>query len=214
MIARLGRWMLLIWLLLTTGAVLAVEDPAPLQLVKQTSDRMLTVLRAERELLRREPERLYGLVEDIVLPHFDFERMGRWVLGKYWRRATPAQRQRFVEAFRNLLVRTYGTALLEYRDETIRYLPFRMAPDDTRVTVRTEVLRPGGQPIPINYSMYLAANGWKVDDISIDGISLVSNYRSTFAAEIRQHGLDGLIARLEEMNRKAAEHSPGDAAGA
>lgn len=184
---------------LQTAAV-AEDVLDPETLVRQTSERMLTVLKQQHDVIKSEPARLYGLVDDIVLPHFDFERMARWVLGKNWRQATPEQQQRFVVEFRNLLVRTYGTALLEYNDEEVRFLPLRMSAGAEEVTVRTEIQQPGGLPIPINYSMYRRADGWKVYDVVIDGISLVSNYRTDFSAQIRSGGIDALIVRIAERN--------------
>lgn len=184
---------------LQTAAV-AEDVLDPETLVRQTSERMLTVLKQQHDVIKSEPARLYGLVDDIVLPHFDFERMARWVLGKNWRQATPDQQQRFVVEFRNLLVRTYGTALLEYNDQEVRFLPLRMSAGAEEVTVRTEIQQPGGLPIPINYSMYRRADGWKVYDVVIDGISLVSNYRTDFSAQIRSGGIDALIVRIAERN--------------
>lgn len=182
------------------SAAVAEDVLDPETLVRQTSERMLTVLKQQHDVIKSEPARLYGLVDDIVLPHFDFERMARWVLGKNWRQATPEQQQRFVVEFRNLLVRTYGTALLEYNDEEVRFLPLRMSAGAEEVTVRTEIQQPGGLPIPINYSMYRRADGWKVYDVVIDGISLVSNYRTDFSAQIRSGGIDALIVRIAERN--------------
>ena len=192
---------LLLGLALNTAVAIA-DDLDPETLVRQTSDRMLVVLKEQHDLIQAEPERLYGLVDDIVLPHFDFERMARWVLGKHWKRASPDQQQRFVNEFRTLLVRTYGTALLEYRDQRINFLPLRMAEGSEDVTVRTEVVKPGGVPIPISYSMFRRADGWKVYDVAIDGISLVSNYRSSFSTEIKDQGMDKLIQHLVERNAK------------
>jgi len=192
---------LLLGLALNTAVAIA-DNLDPETLVRQTSDRMLVVLKEQHDLIQAEPERLYGLVDDIVLPHFDFERMARWVLGKHWKRASPDQQQRFVNEFRTLLVRTYGTALLEYRDQQIKFLPLRMAAGSEDVTVRTEVVQPGGVPIPISYSMFHRADGWKVYDVAIDGISLVSNYRSSFSTEIKDQGMDKLIQRLVERNAK------------
>jgi phospholipid transport system substrate-binding protein len=171
-------------------------------LVQQTADQMLSKLRAERQVIDQHPGRIYDLVNEIVLPHFDFERMSSWVLGKYWRSATPDQRNRFVEEFRNLLVRTYAKSLSSYQDNKITYLPLRATPQDTDVKVRTEVDQPGGFPIPIDYSLYLKGDEWKVYDVTIDGVSLVTNYRTTFANQIRQDGLDKLIATLADRNKQ------------
>lgn len=178
----------------------AADDLQPDVLVRQTSDRMLAVLKEQHDVIKAEPKRLYGLVDDIVLPHFDFERMARWVLGKHWRQASPQQQQAFVDQFRTLLVRTYGTALLEYSNQKINFLPSRIGADAKDVVVRTEVIKAGGPPIPISYSMIHKDDGWKVYDVTIDGISLVSNYRTTFATEIRTSGIDGLIQRLADRN--------------
>ncbi len=190
---------MMLLLSLTQPAVAATAEQAA-GLVRMTTERMLAVLRAERELLKRDPDRIYYLVDGIVLPHFDFYRMSRWVLGKHWRSATRGQRSRFVRQFKILLVRTYAMALLAYSDERVKILPVRERGHVTRATVRTEIRRPGSLPIPINYSMYLKGGRWKVHDVTIDGISLVTNYRSAFGAQIQRVGLEGLIRRLEEHN--------------
>lgn len=190
-------------------AVAVAENTDPEALVRETSDRMLVVLKEQHAVIKAEPQRLYELVDDIVLPHFDFERMARWVLGKHWKRASPEQQQRFVAEFRTLLVRTYGTALLDYTDLKINYLPLRMSEGSEDVTVRTEVMKPGAQPIPINYSMLRRADGWKVYDVAIDGISLVSNYRTDFSNQINTGGLDALIQKLVERNARGDDTQGG-----
>lgn len=182
-------------------AVQTAEPEGARQVVQETTDRMLAILKAQRDELRAKPERIYPLVDTIILPHFDFTRMARWVLGKHWREATDAQKARFIEEFRNLLVRTYATALLEYADQTVNVLPLRGAPGATEVSVRTEVRQPGAPPIPIQYSMSAEDGAWKVYDVTIDGISLVASYRSTFANEIARGGMDHVIAMLEQRNR-------------
>lgn len=185
----------------TLAAELAAE--APRQLVQETSERMLTMLKSERESIQKNPDRLYQLVREIVLPHFDFEQMSRLVLGKNWRRATPEQRERFVKEFQTLLIRTYGTALNEYWDQKIVYLPMRKEPNAQEVTVRTEVQRSGAPPIPIDYSMQLENGQWKVYDVVIQGVSLVTNYRTSFSSEISQGGFDQLLKKLAERNQQA-----------
>jgi len=195
-----------LFLALLLGVAAAWAQPEePGALVRETSDRMLAVLKEQREVIKAEPARLYGLVDEIVLPYFDFERMSRWVLGKHWRQASAEQQREFVHQFRTLLVRTYGTALLEYTDQQVKFLPVRISADGKNATVRTEVVKPGAPAIPINYSMYLGDKGWKVYDVVIDGISLVSNYRTTFASEIRTHGIDVLIKRLADRNATGGE---------
>lgn len=196
--------------LLWVGFLAMMPDGVPAQdagdspqaVVQATSDRMLSVLKRNREEIEAHPDRLYGLVSDIVLPHFDFTRMAQWVLGKYWRRVTDEQKQDFTGAFRNLLVHTYSTALLEYTDLEIQYLPLRMDQDARDATVRTEVIQGNGSVVPINYRMYLSPEGWKVYDVTVEGISLVTNYRSTFSNEIRLNGMDALIERLQQRNQQ------------
>jgi phospholipid transport system substrate-binding protein len=144
------------------------SEQTPEALVRDTSDRMVAALKSEHATIEQHPERLYELVSDIVLPHFDFDRMGQWALGKYWRTASAQQRKRFVEEFKTLLVRTYGSALFEYTDQKIVYQPVRMKEDDKEVTVSTEVEQKGAFPIPIDYDLYRTSRGWKVYDVSLD----------------------------------------------
>lgn len=189
-------------------ALVAFGSPAfsgqpPAELVRDTSTQMMTRIRQESPVIEQAPERLYELVSEIVLPHFDFENMGRWILGKYWRHATPAQRNQFVSEFRSLLVRKYGNALVEYADEEIVYLPSSMDANDTRVTVDTKINPANGVPVHIAYRLYQTDNGWKVYDVSIEGISLVTNYRTSFTSKIRQDGLEQLIRQLALINKKA-----------
>ena len=196
------RLMGLIMLVGLLGSASSWAVQSPQALVEQTANQMLDKLRTERKVIDEHPGRIYELVNEIVLPHFDFERMSTWVLGKYWRSATPEQRKEFVEQFRTLLVRTYAKSLSSYTDNKLTYLPFRGGPQQTDVTVRTEVDQPGGFPIPIDYSLYLKGDEWKVYDVTIDGVSLVTNYRTTFANQIRQDGLDKLIASLASRNKQ------------
>jgi phospholipid transport system substrate-binding protein len=135
--------------------------------------------------------------------------MSRLVLGKHWRRASAEERRQFVEQFRYLLVRTYATAMLDYSEDPIIFLPFRDDVAATETTVRTEVDPPGSNPVPIDYSVYFVNGVWKVYDVSIDGVSLVVNYRSSFANEIRSEGgVAGLIAKLQERNQQASTPQP------
>ncbi len=192
-----------ILLLLAMAGWLGVAQAAmgPLELVQDTTDRLLQAIQAEKAVIEKDPDRIYRLVEEIALPHFDFERISRWVLAKNWRKATPEQRQRFLEEFTALLVRTYATALAEYKGQKVTMQPVRMKPDDTQVKVRAEVEQPGAFPIPIDYRMHLTDGAWKVYDVAIDDISLVANYRSTFANEISSGGIDNLIATLATRNK-------------
>ena len=183
-------------LILGTPAVHAAVSPE--QLVHQTTNQILETIKAHREEYAKDHDKLYQLAEEKVLPYFDFVRMSQWVLGRNWRTASEQQRTRFVTLFRDLLVRTYSTALLQYTDQKIIYLPVNAAPGSTQMLVRTEVQQSGGAPdIPIYYSFYKNRSGdWKVYDVSIDGVSLVTNYRSVYAEKIRREGMDALLDSL------------------
>ncbi|GIX21771.1 MAG: hypothetical protein KatS3mg121_0554 [Gammaproteobacteria bacterium] len=175
-------------------------DPPPTDpqaLVQSVTERVLATLRSGA--VAGDEAALREKVRELILPHLDFVAMSKLVLGKHWRRATAEQREAFVAAFRRLLVDTYESALTKYRDEEVVFLPFRPGRDPERLAeVRCEIRRAGGPPIPIVYSLrFKPEDGWKVYDIAIEGVSLVTNYRSSFSQEIDRNGLDALIARLE-----------------
>jgi phospholipid transport system substrate-binding protein len=189
--------------LLAIGLCYAQTATAPDQLVKTTTDRILQLIKTNRAEYARDHQKLYAMVDKEVLPHFDFRAMARQVLAQQWRTATPEQQERFMKEFRDLLVRTYATALLKYNDEEIRYYPVRANPEDKQVLIRTEVIQSGGgQPVPINYSFFRTEAGWKVYDVSVASVSLVTNYRAAYADKVRAQGLDGLIASIAEANRR------------
>jgi len=176
------------------------EDSAE-ALVKRTTDNVLHILKKERDVIEKNPGRIYGIVDQYIIPNFDFERMSQRVLGKFWQRATKDQRDRFQAQFQTLLVRTYATALREYSNQSVEFLPSRPR-GDGEVSVRTQIVQTGGPPIPIDYELRKNSDQWKVYDVTIDGVSLVINYRSTFASEIRSNGLDALIERLAKHNQQ------------
>jgi phospholipid transport system substrate-binding protein len=178
--------------------------PAPDRLVADATGQLLAALQQDRARITTQPDHVYTLAKDIVLPHFDFKRMSALALGKYWRRATAGQKQRFPREFRALLLRTYATALHEFTNETIVMLPMRDDPASGDVTVHTEIRRASGPAIPVSYRLYERDGIWKVYDIKIEGISLVANYRSSFSSQIRRHGIDGLIDTLAKRNASAA----------
>ena len=174
---------------------------APDVLAKTTTQEVLSILKTDKELKSGNLNKVYELVEAKVLPHFDFDRMTQLAIGRYWQKATPQQKESLVREFKNLLVRTYATSLTAFTNQTVEFKPLAMKPDDSDVTVKTEVKQPGGQPIPIDYSMYKTDIGWKVYDVAIDGVSLVINYRASFGNTIRQSGMDGLIGTLQAKTR-------------
>lgn len=191
------------------------EQPDPLQVVKATADRVLAQVTERKVELDADPSLLYGLVKDTVLPHFDFTAMTRSAMGRYWRKASAEQQRRLVNEFREMLVRTYATALLGYTGQKIEYLPVRRAEGSPKVTVQTRVRNEGGPPIPINYRLRWdeQRGEWLVYDVVVDGVSLVTNYRSSFARLIREGaaqeknaaqrmhaGIEHLIEALTEKN--------------
>lgn len=175
----------------------------PDELVKQTTDKVIMELDANREALVSDRDRLYRMVDEIVLPHFDFSRMSQLVLGRYWRTADDAQKEKFVGEFKTLLVRTYATALFEYQGQKITYKPSRVKDGDDRAVVQTEIKPADGPAIPLHYSLSKDADGrWRVFDIRIDGISLVTNYRTTYGRTIQNEGIDALISSLSKKNQE------------
>lgn len=191
--------------LLALGA--QATDMPPDQLARNTTQEVLDILKADKDIQSGNVKKAYDLVEAKVLPHFDFNRMTQLAVGKHWNTASPQQKQALVKEFRSLLVRTYAASLTEFSNQTVDFKPLNMRPEDTQVTVKTEIKQPGGKPIPIDYEMYKTSFGWKVFDVAIDGVSLVINYRSSFANTIRQTGIDGLISTLETKSR-SQEKSP------
>lgn len=186
---------------------------SPRAVLEQTSHRMVAALDADRAVLARHPKHIYTIVERVLVPHVDMDRASRWALGRHWREASPAQRARFQAEFHALLVRFYSTALVEYLnagheipDGIIDFLPQRAdAVDAGGVTVRTVVRPSRGRTIPVNYQMRRSEEGgWKVCDVTVDGVSIITAYRSVFNTEIRKHGMDGLIETLAAFNRRYA----------
>ncbi len=176
---------------------------SPQVLVKQVADQLLERIDKEQQRIEEDPGYIYRLVDQMVLPYFDFAYMSQLVLAKNWRKAAGDQRRAFTQEFRLLLVRTYATSLKEYSDQTINYLPLRSKADDKKVTVKTEIDQPGGFPISIDYRLRLKDGEWKVFDVIIEEVSLVTNYRSSFARQIRKEGINQLITTLAKRNRKA-----------
>ena len=172
-------------------------------LVRTTADEVLEIVKKDKDIQAGDQKKIFALAEEKILPNFNFERVCRLVLGKYWTTATKEQKAVFQREFRSLLLRTYASALSKYRNQTIEYAPLRAEPGAKRVTVKTQVLQPGGQPIGIDYSLEKTNEHWKVYDIVIEGVSLVTNYRSQFSEEIRQSSLDGLIQKLIDKNKQA-----------
>lgn len=187
---------------------LAAAQEGPDALVKRVTDEVLAIIKADKDLQAGKPDRVVEVAEAKVLPHFDFERMTRLAVGRNWRQASDAQKQSLVKEFRTLLVRTYSNSLTAYRNQTIEVKPTKLAAADTEATVRTQVIQPGGPAIPIDYSMEKVDGGWKVFDVVIDGVSLVTTYRGSFSEQIQKGGVDGLVKTLAERNRSPEPPKP------
>ena len=186
------------------SAQLALAQEAPDALVKKNTNEILAALKADKDLAAGNQKKIEKLADEKILPLFNFTRMTQLAVGRNWKDASDAQKKSLIDEFRTLLVRTYSTSLTQFRNQTIDVKPMKMAAADTEVVVKTQVNQPGGQPVPIDYSMEKSGDSWKVYDVLIDGVSLVTNYRSSFNTEIQKSGIDGLIKSMSERNTKNA----------
>ena len=171
-------------------------------LVKTITQDVISVIRQDKDIQSGNTRKIADLVETKILPHFDFARMTQLAMAVNWRRASPDQQKLLVQEFKTLLVRTYSTALSSYRDQVIEFRPLRARPEDTEITVRSEVKQKGAQPITIDYDMEKASAGWKVFDVKVGGVSLITTYKDDFASQVRDAGIDGLIKLLTAKNRQ------------
>ena len=182
------------------------EVPDPDVLIKDTVRDVLVIVRNDKDLRAGDQKKLLELVDAQVLPHFNFERMTKLAVGRAWRTATPEQKLALMTEFRTLLVRTYTKAFTSYRDQIVEVKPLKLDASMTEVTVKTAIVKPGSQqPILVDYDMEKTPDGWKVYDLIVEGVSLVTSYRGTFADQVQQVGIDGLIKTLTDMNKAAAD---------
>jgi len=191
-------------LFLTLLAPLAqAQMVAPDALVKGITDEVAATILRDSDIQGGDTKKAADLIEAKIVPHFNFTRMARIAMARNWRSATPEQQKALASEFKTLLVRTYSTALVNYKGQRIDYKPLRAKPEDEEVTVKSEV-KPSGstQPVSIDYELEKTPNGWKIYDVKVDGISLVTTYRETFATEVRERGIDGLIKSLAAKNRE------------
>ena len=183
------------------AATFAFAQEAPDVLVKRVAQDMLTTIRADPKLQAGDQQRIREVIETKLLPNFDFERITALAMGRNWRQATPEQQKLLIDQFRALLVRTYSGALTQYKDQEMDYKPLRADPASTDVTVKTEVARKGQAPVQIDYGMMKTASGWKIYDVIVGGVSLVTNYRDEFNEQIKNGGVDNLIKTLTAKNQ-------------
>jgi len=196
------------WAAIMAGGAYAAEAPpaaptaapstlGPQELVENSAKRMLQELDKNRAMYQKDPAKLDALVGNVLLPNFDTEYAARLVLGQTWRTATPEQRKRFVDAFYHSLLHNYGAALVDFTADRFIILPYKAEPNDITATVRTEVKRESGDKVPVNFTLRKVDGVWKAWDVVIEGISYVKSFKTDFASEIQQKGLDEVINRLE-----------------
>lgn len=203
-LTRRGLLLLPAFLLALGGTpVQAQEAQTPEALIKQVSTEVLDALKADKAIREGDVNKIIALVNAKVMPHVDFRRMTASAVGRHWRQATPEQQAKLQEEFKILLVRTYSGALAQVKDQTIEVEPTRASAGDKQVVVKTHV-RGSGDPIQLDYRLQKSADGWKIFDVNVLGVWLVQNYRNSFAQEIGANGIDGLIAKMAELNRTAA----------
>jgi phospholipid transport system substrate-binding protein len=188
------------------------QELTPDQLVQKVTEDVLATIKADKQLASGDKQKALKLAEEKVLPHIDFEEATRLAVGRAWAQATPEQKKKLVDEFRRMLVRTYSNAIEAYSGQTLKVLPSRGAPKDDDATVRTQFIRAGGQPLPIDFQARKTDKGWKIYDITVEGVSLVLTYRSEFDQVVKQEGMEGLIKRLSQKNTPAAVGSSAPAA--
>jgi phospholipid transport system substrate-binding protein len=193
---------------LLISATAMAQEVAPDVLVKTVTNEVIDIVRKDKEIQSGNTKKAIELVEVKVLPNFNFTRMTQLAMARDWRQASPAQQKTLTDEFHTLLVRTYAKALTEYKNQTVEYKPFTLKAGETDVRVRTEIKQAGaGKNIELDYWLEKSATGWKVYDIEVGGISIVTNYRDSFASEVRNNGIDGLIKSLQAKN-KSGETAP------
>ena len=191
------KWFLLILCFIFNG-VKAISLPS--DVVKATAESVISHIEENRSVLEKNPEKIYDMVNQLIIPRFDFVSMSKWVLGKHWKQASEEQRSEFIIQFKELLVRTYARALLEYSGQEIKYFPVEQNPESNLAVVRTELTSKSSAQLPILYRMHQKNEEWKVVDVSVDGVSLVTTYRGSFATQIKKNGFDSLLNELSKKN--------------
>ncbi len=180
----------------------AAQELAPDAMVQQVTEDVLTVVRQDKDIQSGNTRKAIDLAETKVSPYFNFQRMTALAVGREWSKATPEQKKRLTEEFKTLLVRTYSNALISYKNQKVVYKPSKMAAADTEVVVKTEVVQPGNKPIQLDYALEKQGDSWKVYDVIVAGVSLVTNYRDTFKQEMSNNGIDGLITMIANKNKQ------------
>ena len=193
--------LVLLFLIPTAGSS---EIRSPDKVVSETTAQIIDLLRTNRDVYTADHEKLYAMVYEYIVPVFDFKVITKLVLARYYKKASAEQRIQFADRFRDRLIRTYATALLKYQGEELVFHPLSAKPEDQRVIVKTEFKPRGGGPnVPVNFRFFRGKNGWKAYDVSIEGVSMVTNYRSVYASQIKRDGLDSVIEKLSQVDQQA-----------
>ena len=198
---------LLFWCVLLVISRPGMAGQGPVEVLQSMTSTLEEVVAKDPDIIHDE-ERLRVIAHEVVLPHVDMRTLSRWVLGKNWRKATPAQRDAFVLEFQELLLSTYLRQVKTYQGEVARFLPLRGEQKKGRAVVNAEIEQPNGPVIHTTFRMHQVDTVWLIYDVSVEGISLVATHRSSFNSEIRKSGLDDLIARLQKNNERKIEQSP------
>ena len=202
---KLHNYLFLLCFFVLTAMHAQAQMLAPDALARSVTDEVIAIIRADKDIQAGNQKKVVELVEGKVAPHFAFTTMTQLAMGRNWRQANAEQQKRLIAEFHTLLVRTYTTAFVQYRDQKVDYKPLRMATGDSDVVVQSLIRQTSGQPVAVDYSMEKTDSGWKVYNVKIEGISLIENYRNTFNTEIQKSGVDGLIKALAEKNRSNAQ---------
>ena len=199
--ARFATAIAVIALVFCTATAAEVIE-GPVEMLERKSDEVIKILNEQHDQIESDPALVYKIVDEHIVPYLDDVTMAKLALGKNWRKADNEQKIEFVDQFRTLLIRTYGKSMQEFSEQTIEFYPLKVDDSTTKVIVKSDVIQSGGPKIPVSYRMRLKDSGWKVYDINIDGVSLVTSYRGTFAQEMRKGGMTGLLKMLQDKNSK------------
>jgi phospholipid transport system substrate-binding protein len=199
-------WISLSVCLALAGSLPAKAEEAPDVLARNATNEVVRIVKQDPDIRKGQSQKVDALVQTKILPHFDFQQMTKLAVARNWNKATPEQQAQLVEQFRTMLVHTYAAAISSVSDYTIDFKPLKMAPGDTDVMVNTSVTRSGSAPITIDYRMEKQNSTWKVYDVLVDSVSLVTNYRSGFNTEVRKSGIDGLIQAMVRRNKQSANN--------
>jgi len=197
--------------LVASWPLAAEQQRQPHEIIQTAADSMTEQLRGRKEYLGENPDELYALVNDILVPHFDIRYAGRLALGRHWKGATEEQRDRFIDVFYEFLLQSYANGVLKFEEDAITVFPGESVADENRTVVKTQMRMDDGSQVPVNYSMRRSRAGWRVYDVRIEGVSYIQNYRNQFNAEIGALGIDAVIERLQAETKKAA--APADVSG-